>query len=314
MLKKLGIASALVITILLGLYGYFVHSYSKVSPPEAGTIKHQSLNIDGLQRSFQYYLPEAHPTSASLLFVLHGSMGSSDGIRWQTAYEFERLAAKENIIVVYPDGFENHWNDCRSSASYSANTNNIDDIAFFKSMINYFSTNFHIDTSAVFATGLSNGGHMAYKLGLTMPESFKAIAPVIANIPVTENLDCTAKGKPLSVAIFNGKQDPINPFEGGKVVLFGNDSRGSVLSSEQSIHYWATLASDALPQGVSTTIGNNSTLQTWEIGEYQFRLYHLEDSGHVFPSSQVRFGRLMGPNNSGVEASKAIWEFFSSVN
>jgi len=315
MLKKLGIISALVATILLGLYGYFFHSYSKVSPPESGTIKQQSLNIDGIQRSFQYYLPETHTESPSLLFALHGSMGDSDDTRWQTAYSFEHIANEDkNLIVVYPNGFERHWNDCRASASYSANTQDIDDITFFKTMIEYFASNYQIDSNAVFATGLSNGGHMSYKLGLTMPDSFTAIAPIIANMPEAANLDCEPEGKPISVAIFNGLLDPINPFDGGKVVLFGNDSRGTVLSSSESINYWLELASETPPPAKISLLGNSAKLETWQTSDHLFKLFHLTDTGHVFPSSKVHFTRLAGPNASGIEAADEIWRFFKQVD
>jgi polyhydroxybutyrate depolymerase len=315
MLKKLGIASALVITILLAMYGYFVHSYSKVSPPESGTIKHQSLNIDGLQRSFQYYLPEAHTPSALLVFALHGSMGSSNDMRWQTGFGFEHIAATDkNLIVVYPNGFERHWNDCRATASYSANTQNIDDIAFFKEMITYFTEIHGINPDAVFATGVSNGGHMSYKLAMEMPEQITAIAPIVANIPVTENLDCTPKQQPMSVTIFNGMQDPVNPFEGGKVVLFGNDSRGTVMSSSESINYWLNLVSDKPDTHTVKDTASKSKIEEWQAGNYRFELYHLNETGHVIASNKVRFGRLAGPNASGIEVVDEIWQFFKQVS
>lgn len=313
MKKKLGIASALLVATLFILYGYFVHSYSRVSPPTAGEIKHHSLTLAGIERHFQYYIPSQHKPAASLLFALHGSMGDGDGMRWQTGYGFEHIAEQDNVIVVYPDGFDKHWNDCRGSASYSANIQNIDDIAFFKSMIEYFASTYQIDTNTVFATGVSNGGHMSYKLGLTMPDSFTAIAPIIANMPEAANLDCEPQNKPISVAILNGLLDPINPFDGGKVVLFSNDSRGTVLSSNQSIQYWLQLASNTPAPPSVSLLGKSTKLESWQVDGYQFKLFHLTDTGHVIPSSNVRFGRLMGPNDSGVEATEEIWQFFKSI-
>ncbi len=315
MLKKLGIASALVISILISLYGYYIHSYSMVSPPVSGLNKHQTLDVDGLQRNFQYYLPEEPTSSPSLLFALHGSMSSSDDMRWQTGYGFEHIAAKDkNLIVVYPNGFERHWNDCRSTASYSANTQNIDDITFFKEMITYFTETHAINPDAVFATGVSNGGHMSYKLAMEMPEQISAIAPIVANIPVSENLDCTPKQQPTSVAIFNGMQDPVNPFEGGKVVLFGNDSRGTVLSSSESINYWLSLASDKPATHTVTETASKSKIEEWQAGNYLFKLYHLNETGHVIASDKVHFARLAGPNASGIEVVDEIWRFFNQVN
>ncbi|MEZ4903860.1 MAG: prolyl oligopeptidase family serine peptidase [Spirosomataceae bacterium] len=60
-------------------------------------------------------------------------------------------------------------------------------------MIDYFNKQYAIDTNKVFAVGTSGGGHMAYKLGLTMPEKFRAITALIANLPDTNNMDCIEK-------------------------------------------------------------------------------------------------------------------------
>ncbi len=315
MKKKIAITSlSMLLVVLTGLYGYFLHSYSKVEPPQSAELLKHSLKIGDKNRQLQYYHSKATEGSASLLFVLHGSMGNSDDARWQTGYGFEHIAEKENLIVVYPDGFENHWNDCRATASYSANTQNIDDIAFFKAMINYFAETHAINPDSVFVTGVSNGGHMSYKLAMEMPEQITAIAPIVANIPITDNLDCTPKQQPISVAIFNGMQDPVNPFDGGKVVLFGNDSRGTVLSSSESINYWLNLASHSPESHTAMETASKSKIEEWQAGDHLFKLYHLNETGHVIASDKVHFARLAGPNASGIEAVDEIWKFFKQVS
>ncbi len=58
---------------------------------------------------------------------------------------------------------------------------------------------------------MSGGGHMPYKLALTMPKKIKAVTAVIANLPDTNNLDCIEVKRPIAVMIINGTEDPLNP-------------------------------------------------------------------------------------------------------
>jgi polyhydroxybutyrate depolymerase len=58
-------------------------------------------------------------------------------------------------------------------------------------------------------------------LALEMPDTFAALAAVAANLPIEANLDCQPSQRPVSIAILNGTNDPINPYNGGLVTLFG---------------------------------------------------------------------------------------------
>ena len=82
---------------------------------------------------------------------------------------------------------------------------------------------------------------MAYKLALTMPEKFKAVTAIIANLPDTNNLDCIEVKRPISVMIINGTEDPLNKYDGG-MMISGNVTFGYVRSTERTFSYWATLA------------------------------------------------------------------------
>ena len=125
-------------------------------------------------------------------------------------------------------------------ATSAANVENIDENSFFSKMINYFIAHYQIDPKQVFAVGTSGGGHMAYKLAMTMPEKFKAITAIIANIPDSSNLDCMDKKLPMPVMIINGTADPTNPYNGGEMSVAGA-VWGRVRSTEQSLKYWATI-------------------------------------------------------------------------
>jgi polyhydroxybutyrate depolymerase len=202
-------------------------------------IMNDSLLIEGHYRTFHFLKPTGQ--NATLLFVLHGSGGNGLQMRAR-AKKLEGLAPAENILMVYPDGYKKYWNECRKTANSAANIENINENAFFEQMLAYFEARFQINKKQVFAVGTSGGGHMAYKLALTMPEKFRAITALIANLPDTNNIDCPEKRIPIPVLIVNGTADKTNPYDGGEVKLGNNVNLGFVRSTDRTFQYWSQLA------------------------------------------------------------------------
>ena len=315
--RKILLGIAALVLIIAGMFFYFVYVPKPPEPELSGNYARHTLESNFITRNFSSYTPKGLSEGSALIFVLHGSKGNGDQIRTTSAYEFDLLADKLGFIVVYPDGYMNHWNDCRVSADYAANTQDIDDTVFFTDMIAFFSDSGLVDFDKIYVTGHSNGGHMAYRLALEIPERFAAVAPISANLPVNENLGCNKSGKPISIAIFNGTNDPINPFEGGLVTILGNTSRGEVLSSEDTAIYWKDLAGIKRPASVIPHPETDGVKQTsiseqrW-LGEsgIQVRLYTLSGSGHVIPSKIAHFPRLLGGDAGDLSGPDEIVTFF----
>ena len=199
-----------------------------------------SILIEAHYRTFIYHQPAGEITGGNLLFVMHGSGGNSNDMLARTI-KLEATAAKEKLLIVYPDGYQHFWNECRKYSTAAANKENINENAFFTAMIEYFQTKYGISKNKIFAAGFSGGGHMAYKLGLTMPNQIKAIAAIVANMPDSASCDCTLAGKALPVLIINGTDDKTNPYKGGEMFV-NNASFGVVRSSDNTFAYWSSLA------------------------------------------------------------------------
>ena len=315
------LAVLLVLVAVAVLWVWYRSSRDFAQPPLAGTLQRATVEAGGLSRTLAYYVPAAVSPRPALVFALHGSGGSGEGMRRYSHYQFDVLADREGFVVVYPDGWKRHWNDCRRSADYAANTENVDDPAFFRTMIDYFVEHLHADRGRAFALGVSNGGHMAYRLALEMPQSFAALAAVAANLPVAGNLDCTASGQPVSIAIVNGTEDPLNPYNGGLVKVMTNTSRGYVRSTAETAAYWRGLAAADGPP-VTTylpeTDGDPRTrirLERWRgRGGIEVRVYTLEGSGHVLPArASSLVNRLLGGSARDIDAAPELWAFFSAA-
>lgn len=205
-----------------------------------GQVMSDSLKIDGNTRRFYFNKPPAF-SQPGLVFVLHGSGGNGRDMM-RDATKMDARARTENTIVVYPDGYKRYWNECRKASFAEANTEDVNEQAFFAGMIQYFQKQYRVDPKHVFVVGTSGGGHMAYKLALTMPDAFRAATAIIANLPDTSNLDCQPMGKAIPMLIINGTSDPVNPYNGGVVNLGPGKSMGAVRSTDRTFAYWAGLA------------------------------------------------------------------------
>ena len=204
----------LIVVVALGgaLFGYFVYSPAPEIPRLSGRLTEGTIRVGGLKRIYLTYVPQGLTKGAPLVVVMHGSGGDSVRMRIATGYGFERLADEHSFAIVYPDGYEGYWNACNIVGDYSANKLNVDDVGFLTAMVDKLITEIGVDRGRVFATGISRGGHMAFRLALETPSRFRAVAAVAANVPAPENFKCKPAGQGTSsVMIMNGTKDPLTP-------------------------------------------------------------------------------------------------------
>ena len=218
--------------LLLSCLSGSIHSSAQVMS--------DSVQVDGNFRTFHFAKPSTNKAGGSLVFILHGSGGNGKDMM-KAAATLAQQTANENVLLVYPDGYKKYWNECRKAASSLANQENIDEATFFNSMIQYFKSKYSISEQKVFAVGTSGGGHMCYKLAMTMPGKFRAVTALIANLPDTDNFDCTEAKVAIPIMIVNGTADPLNPYNGGMMQM-GTFIMGKVRSTDNTFQYWASLA------------------------------------------------------------------------
>ena len=262
-----------------------------------------SLLIEGHFRTFHFNQPAVPTKDFSLVFVLHGSGGSGPQMM-QRVTSYHCISDSEKMIAVYPTGYKNFWNECRKIAPSAANVEQINEEAFFKGMIEYFIKRYGVNKKKVFVVGTSGGGHMAFKLGLTMPDDLRGITAIIANLPAPENLDCPESLKPVNVMIVNGTADKTNPYEGGEVIL-GSGNFGKVRSTAETFSYWAKLAGyTQTPQKTLLEDVNPNDGKTIE----QFSLQGKK--------KQVVLLKVIGGKHDypgDIDVHLKAWEFFKST-
>ena len=119
---------------------------------------------------------------------------------------FAPFAQEHGFIVVQPQG-EGSPSAGSSSPRSSTNT----DLQYTSDLLDQLEAEHCIDTSRIYATGLSNGAFMSSILGCTMADRVAAIAPVAGLIRPS----ACDPSRPVPVLTFHGTEDPILLFNGG---------------------------------------------------------------------------------------------------
>jgi polyhydroxybutyrate depolymerase len=315
---RLCLLSLLGLVVLGGaLFGYYVYAPAPEMPRLTGTLTKGSIEVGGLKRTYVTYLPKGLAKGAPLVVVMHGSGESSAQIRTETGYGFERLADEHHFAVVYPNAAnDGDWNACGTVGDASANGAGIDDVGFLTGMVDKLVSENGIDSDRVFAAGSSRGGFMAYRLALEAPSRFRAVAAVSANVHVPDNFKCKpAPNGTSSVMIMNGTEDPIVPFDGGEVSLFGFSYKyGKVLSSRASGQYFADLNRITGPPVTNETqVADGVRVEhvLWcNDSKVEVELVAIHGGGHGMPQPYRRRPRLLGPSPMQPNGPEVIWAFF----
>jgi polyhydroxybutyrate depolymerase len=294
------------------------HLSQSLADSNSGKYNYSSSIISGgLERTYTVHISSSYDktTPTALLIVLHGGGGSGQGMNALT--HFNTIADREKFIVVYPDGYENNWNDGRDVQRYYAQKQNIDDVGFISALIDHLSQEFNVDAKRIYVTGISNGAMMSNRLGCELAQKLAAIAPVAGSIPVNIAPTC-APSRPLSVLIINGTEDPLVPWAGGEVHL-GPLEFGEVLSVENTVKFWVTNDKCASPPIVTQLPdkdpSDGTTVRTETYGGCQDNtevvLYAVEGGGHTWPGGlQYAPEWRIGRTSRDFDASEVIWQFF----
>jgi polyhydroxybutyrate depolymerase len=196
----------------------------------------------------------------------------------------------------------------------------VDDVAFTRDLIKQLESEYKIDPGRVYATGMSNGGFMCYRLARDLPDLIAAIAPVSALL--SPNLASGSSfSAPMPVLIIQGTADPLVPYNGGSVAPSRLNRRGTVMSAPDTASFFAKLdgcstpgTTESLPD-TAPSDGATATRLTYTGGRQgtEVQLITVQGGGHTWPGGLPYLpARIIGPVCRDFDASEVIWEFFAS--
>lgn len=268
-----------------------------------------SLSQGSVKRTYIVHVPTTYTNAPTpLVFNFHGS--DSTGSGQENNSHMNITSDANNFIVVYPDGINKNWADGRT---YTANqTNHADDVAFVKSMISELSKQLNIDTHRIYATGMSNGGMMAYRLACEMTQTFVAIAPVSSAFTVELKSVCKPSGA-IPVLIMHGTTDPLLPYNGGNI---GTADRGQMVATTEAVSYWVNnngASSTPVVTNFANTVADGTSIvrNVYGSGTNQVQFFKIIGGGHTWANGlQYLPARVIGLVSRDMDASNVIWDFF----
>ena len=166
--------------------------------------------VGGWMREWYVYVPENAKNSTNLpvVFANHGYTLNGGVYAGQT--DWHKVADEKGFIVVFPSAIPGSISE-NGNAPFPAwniamDPTRMDEIEFFKYMLDDLKEHYSIDTGRVYATGHSWGSQMTHVLALNEPEMFAAVAPLsgfIFNAAVFEQAEATkAKGSYPGVPVY----------------------------------------------------------------------------------------------------------------
>jgi polyhydroxybutyrate depolymerase len=281
-------------------------------------VTHQNI-----RRSYLVHVPPQASLGRPLPVVLnfHGAGSHAEIIR---AYsQMDSSADREGYIAVYPNGsagFGNRfltWNagNCCGPAALLQT----DDVGFVLVLLDDLAARASVDTSRIYATGLSNGAMMAYRLAAEASHRIAAVAGVAGTMTLTA---FTPK-RPMPVMHIHSVHDHIARFDGG----FGApatvaDTRSFHSSVEDALRRWLDHnRCPSKPTLVEAVAGKPGTPDEAHsairrvhscAGGVQVVLWQLSGSGHVWPGGLRDYmSAIVGTGTGVIDANSEIWRFVS---
>jgi polyhydroxybutyrate depolymerase len=243
------------------------------------------------------------------MLSFHGFLSNPDSHALITGWH--KKAEQEGFLVVYPQGtqFPQRWN-----AGSTWGNPDVDDVQFFRDLLDHLSTLTAVDRSRVYVNGFSNGGGMTVRIGCEAADLVAAIGSVAG--AVVEMEDCSPS-RPLPAMAFHGTADPIVNYEGGNMkgwllrwAAGVTDAPTYFEGAEDWVAIWAERnGCDSVPEAIPQQ-GDVRGVHYTGCDRADVTLYTIEDGGHTWPGGMPIPG--VGKTTNDINATEVFWEFFQA--
>lgn len=277
-----------------------------------GHSQYDSILFQSAYRTYLIHIPPSYSGSSQypLVIALHG--GVSNAIQTQYVSKLSIKSNASNFIVVYPEGVKDPfgirtWNG-GGCCGYAVSSN-IDDVGFIRSLIDSLRADYNIDTTRIYATGISNGAIMCYRLACELSNRIAAIAPVSGTLE--DSLYTCSSSRPVPIIQFHSVLDSNIYMQGGIGQGISGYSFNPVNYGLQmfSTYNNCTQEPDSTHYFVGTTFyykkkWSNCSCNTENI------VYVTGDGGHSWPMGNQGLYQNADAPSQYIYANDTIWDFF----
>jgi polyhydroxybutyrate depolymerase len=273
-----------------------------------------NMKHGGLERMYRVHVPRSYVPGkpVPLVFALHGGGGNMD---YQATDEYYGLISKserEGFVVVFPNGYSRlrsgkfaTWN--AGNCCGGARDENVDDVGFIRQVVDDVAGRVNVDRGRIYATGMSNGGLMSYRLACEMSDVFSAIAPVAG----TDNTRACSPARAVSVLHIHARNDTHVLFDGGAGPGARDKSKVTDFTSvPATVAKWVGLnGCNSTPRRVLDKHGVYCEVYAPCRDKAEVQLCVTESGGHSWPGGHKPRGDE-APSQA-ISANDVMWEFFT---
>jgi polyhydroxybutyrate depolymerase len=268
----------------------------------------RTLKIGDRSRSYSVHVPPSYDARRPTPVVLAFHAAAMNGAMMARFCGLGEKADRSSFVVVFADGTGStplflYWDAGGVRGRPS------DDVGYVAKLLDDLATVVNVDPGRVYATGMSNGAMMCYRLAAELSDRIAAIAPVAGTMAIETCRPC----RPVPVLHFHGTKD-------GLVLFDGPDERTpknlKFLSVEDSIRAWArangcpeTPVVAEMPDRAED--GTEVRVKTYGPGKdgSEVILYVIEGGGHTWPGREPLLP-FLGKSTKDISANDLIWDFF----
>jgi polyhydroxybutyrate depolymerase len=290
------------------------------------------LTFDHRARSYLLHVPPAAARGTPLPLVLNLAGATQNGVLEELQSGMDNSADRDGYLVAYPNGTRISTvltpDPVAKQAQYGWNagqccglpvTDKVNDVGFLLKVISDIAARTPVNLRRVYATGISNGGMMAYALAAEASDHVAAVSSVSGQVEIPT----IHPSRAVPTMEFHSVDDPIALFDGVK-----SKNPKLTLSVMEGIHQWVIADGCRRTPHTGRTIvgagpvsaGETATLVTY--GHCRsgsaVALWRFTGSGHVWPGAGFNTGPMNTWTLAGVgrgivlvNANEAMWQFFS---
>ena len=274
----------------------------------------------GNDRQYGVHVPMGYSagTPVPAVFCIHGLDQTAVMFCLDTGVAWPTKADQEGFVVIMPNGYMNSWNG--GTCCGGAVSAGLDDVSLMRAIFAEVGKHVNLDLRRVYATGLSNGAYMSYRLACEASDLFVAVAPSAGAVGTaaigggtgtTTDLTTCAPTEKVSILDIHGTSDPLIPYSlqmPSLAIMQASDTCSTT-----------TMPATAPPSGGDTTCVTFAGCPACP--NVEVTGCSIMGGGHCwFGSSDCGTGggaigtAIVGNNSNFMMNTDTIWTFFSGIS
>ncbi len=258
----------------------------------------------GEKREYLVYVPKSYDRERKTPLVISMHGGGLWGAAQRDVSQWNRVADEHGFIVVYPSGrgpLSRHkaWRAAGGAGSAK-------EVRFISELIDTLSASYNIDSTRVYADGLSNGGGMAFVLSCMLSDRIAAVG-LVASAQFLPWADCPDH-RPVPMIAFHGTADRQAWYKGGtswvaRKAVFPNIEVWTAAWAERN-----RCGPNPIDAMVAKDVRRREYTECAE--EAPVVLYTIVGGGHTWPGGGPLPEWFAGTTSRSIDASSQMWAFF----